>query len=163
MDEGADSGDILSQKEIPIDYSDNARTLYSRITNSALKQIEEFLPALRENNYKRNPQDHRKATYWRKRTQHDGLVDWRMSSRGIYNLVRALSQPYVGAHAIYKSQEFKIWSVSEALRQYPKNIEPGKVIEADNTDYSFTVKCGINAITVVDHELTTLPNTGEYL
>ena len=163
MDEGADSGDILSQVEIPIDYSDNACTLYSKIINIALKQIEDFLPALRKNNYERISQDHSKATYWRKRTQIDGLIDWRMSSRGIYNLVRALSQPYVGANATYKSQEFKIWAVSEGLRQYPQNIEPGKVIEANNTDNSFTIKCGINALTVIEHELTTLPKTGEYL
>ncbi|MBW2554529.1 MAG: methionyl-tRNA formyltransferase [Deltaproteobacteria bacterium] len=163
MDEGADSGDILSQVEIPIDYNDNARTLYSRITNIAIKQIEDFLPVLRKNNYERISQDHNKATYWRKRTQIDGLIDWRMSSRGIYNLVRALSQPYVGANATYKSQEFKIWAVSEKLRQYPQYIEPGKVIEENNTNNSFIIKCGINAITVIEHELTTLPKTGEYL
>jgi methionyl-tRNA formyltransferase len=69
----------------------------------------------------------------------------------------------VGAHATYKSQEFKIWAVSETLRQYPKSIEPGKVIEVDDSDNSFIIKCGIDAITVVEHELTTPPKTGEYL
>ena len=58
MDEGADSGDILSQAEIQIDYKDNASTLYGKITNVALKQIENFLPALIKNNYERTPQDH---------------------------------------------------------------------------------------------------------
>lgn len=28
----------------------------------------------------------------------DGQIDWRMSSRAIYNLVRALTRPYPGAH-----------------------------------------------------------------
>ena len=163
MDEGADSGDILSQTEVPIDYNDNAGTLYSKITKCALRQIEIFLPALTENNYKRIPQDHSTANYWRKRNQNDGLIDWRMPARGIYNLVRALSRPYIGVHAIYKSEEFKIWTVSEIVGQYPNNIEPGKVISVDNGNNTFTVKCGIDTITVTEHELISLPKAGEYL
>ncbi len=163
MDEGADSGDIVSQEEIPIDYSDNARTLYSKITQCALKQIEDFLPDLINNNYERTPQDHSKATYWRKRAQNDGLIDWRMPAGGIYNLVRALSRPYAGAHATYKAEEYKIWSVSEATGHYPQNIEPGKVLNVDKTTNIFTVKCGLGALSVTEHELLSMPKTGEYL
>ena len=163
MDEGADSGDILSQKEVIIEHSDNACTLYNKISKCALKQIEGFLPALIKNNYERIPQDHSKATYWRKRTKNDGLIEWRMPARGIYNLVRALSRPYVGAHALHKAEAFKVWSVSEASEQYSQKIEPGKVVEVDEAENSFTVKCGIGAVIVEEHELTTLPKTGDYL
>ena len=163
MDEGADSGDILSQEGVPIEYSDNASTLYNKITTCALNQIEDFLPALIKNDFKKIPQDHSKATYWRKRTKNDGLIDWRMPARGIYNLVRALSRPYVGAHVIYKSEEYKVWSVSEIPGHYPQNMEPGKVIEVDKADNTFTVKCGIGALSITEHELTSLPETGEHL
>ena len=163
MDEGADSGDILSQSEIAIDYSDNASTLYSKITKCALKQIESFYPVLTKKNYERTPQDHSKANYWRKRNQNDGLIDWRMPARGIYNLVKALSQPYVGAHVIYKLKEFKIWAVSEIHGQNPNNIEPGKIISVDKINNTFTVKCGTDTIFVTKHEFTSLPEAGEYL
>ncbi len=33
-----------------------------------------------------------------------------MPARGIYNLVKALSQPYVGAHVIYKLKEFSFFA-----------------------------------------------------
>jgi len=46
MKEGVDNGDILSQKDYEILYEDDARTLYEKVTNLALKQIEEFLPKL---------------------------------------------------------------------------------------------------------------------
>lgn len=164
MDEGADSGDILSQAEIPIAYSDSACTLYRKITACALKQIEAFLPSLFNNSYERVAQDHSKATYWRKRTFNDGLIDWRMPARGIYNLVRALTKPYAGAHALCRSKPFKIWSALEApAGDYPRAIEPGKVIEVLTSDKTFTVKCGIGAIKVTGHELTSLPENGEYL
>ena len=55
MDEGADSGNLLSQRPVSIDYADNARTLYNKVTQTALKQIEEFLPALEIGNYPNVP------------------------------------------------------------------------------------------------------------
>lgn len=163
MDGGADSGDILSQREISIAYTDTSKTLYEKITESALQQIEFFLPGLTQNQYERVTQDHTKATYWRKRTEHDGLIDWRMPARGVYNLVRALTRPYVGAHAHYETKTFKIWSVSEKVDSHSPFVEPGKVFAVDRMANSFTVKCGIDAITVVEHELQSLPKTGDYL
>ncbi|MFQ8877714.1 MAG: hypothetical protein ACLR7N_03875 [Roseburia hominis] len=44
----------------------------------------------------------RGGNVWRKRGKRDGEIDWRMSSRAIYNLVRALTKPYVGAHFVYR-------------------------------------------------------------
>ena len=67
MDECADSGDILSQQRLSIRDSDDAGTLHKRMTQTALKQIEEFVPILARRSYKRIPQDHSKANYWRKR------------------------------------------------------------------------------------------------
>ena len=58
MDEGADNGDILSQKFIKIDYQDDAQSLYSKIISIASGQIEEFVPMLKNGTYKRMTQDH---------------------------------------------------------------------------------------------------------
>ena len=41
MDEGADTGDIISQEKIKI-IDDNAFSLYNKIINVALKQIVSF-------------------------------------------------------------------------------------------------------------------------
>ena len=46
MNEGIDSGEILSQKSFDILESDNARTLYDKFVNIALLQIEDFLVPL---------------------------------------------------------------------------------------------------------------------
>ena len=34
-----------------------------------------------------------------------------MTSQAIYNLVRALTKPYVGAHINYKEKEIIVWKV----------------------------------------------------
>jgi methionyl-tRNA formyltransferase len=160
MDNGADSGDILSQKSINISYSDNAQTLYKKLTSLALIQIEEFIPRLQSNNYKRVPQEHTKANIWRKRGKKDGLIDFRMSSKAIYNLVRALSKPYVGAHIEYKGDDIIIWRVEE-LEYKLDNIEPGQILESNKDN--IIVKCYDGAIKIIEHEFTNLPYKGEYL
>jgi methionyl-tRNA formyltransferase len=61
MDEGIDSGDILSQEDVEIYETDTVRTLYDRLIETARRQI----LTLDINN--RTPQDHSQATYMRKR------------------------------------------------------------------------------------------------
>ena len=41
------------------------------------------------------------------------MIDWRMSSINIYNLVRALTRPYVGATFIYKDKHIKVWKARD--------------------------------------------------
>ena len=48
MDDGADSGDILDQRPIAIMQSDDAKSLYQRITQAAICQIRDFVPRLLE-------------------------------------------------------------------------------------------------------------------
>lgn len=160
MDEGADSGDILSQKEFEVLPSDDAASLYEKVTHIALEQIELFLPQLQNGTYTKTPQDHTQANYWRKRTQKDGLIDFRMNSTTIYNLVRALTKPYVGAHLLYQEQEIKVWCV-ERVECRHHNIEPGKVLESKNG--TCTVKTADGAIKILKHTFSHLPKEGEYL
>jgi methionyl-tRNA formyltransferase len=163
MDEGADSGDILSQKKIEIKYEDDAMSLYNKTIEIAKKQLEEFLPDLEKFSYKRIPQDHSKSNYWRKRTKEDGKIDFRMCSRAIFNLVRGLTRPYVGAHLIYNGNEIKIWKVKELDCVGFENIEPGKVIDVNPSRNSVVIKAYDKCIEIIEHEFETLPKIGEYI
>ena len=109
MDKGADSGDILSQVEILISYEDDAGSLYEKAVQTACLQIKELFPSLVDGTFNKINQNHQCANLWRRRREHDGMIDFRMGSRAIYNLVRALTRPYVGAHLIYGSNMVKIW------------------------------------------------------
>ena len=144
MDEGADSGDVLSQEIIPIEYEDDASSLYGRITQCALRQLDDLLPSLVDGSFQVQKQDEAKANTWRKRSKIDGLIDFRMPSRGIYNLVRALAAPYPGAHFVYRDQELIVWKAVEVPCS-EVNIEPGRVVSVTN---GIAIKCGINAIQI---------------
>ncbi|CAN1498979.1 Fmt Methionyl-tRNA formyltransferase [Burkholderiaceae bacterium] len=161
MDEDADSGDLLSQDLISINDNDDARTLYEKITKTALSQIEVFLPKLISGNFQKIKQNSNLSNIWRKRNQSDGLVDWRMSAKSIHNLVRALSRPYIGAGFFFGNAEVKIWK-TELVSAVYSNIEPGKVIEIECGLYP-VVKCGEKAIKLIEFEPKLSLTKGAYL
>ena len=100
------------------------------------------------------------SNIWRKRVKTDGQIDFRMESQAIYNLVRALSKPYVGAHINYKEKEITVWKV-EIVENKQNNIESGKVL--DINEDKILVKTYDGAIRITHHEFKKLPNIGEYL
>ena len=160
MDEGADSGDILSQTDFDISHTDNAQTLYNKVTKIALSQIEEFIPQLMNGTYVTVQQDKQIANTWRKRSNIDGEIDFRMSSEAIYNLVRALTKPYIGAHIKYKKKDIIVWK-AKMIENKQNNIENGKVLHSCKN--SILVKTFDGAIEFTEHEFKELPMTGEYL
>jgi len=162
MDEGADTGDILSQKEFVINFEDDANVLYNRLIENALIQIEEFCNQLENENYTRIKQDTTIGNTWRKRGKKDGIIDFRMGSSLICNLTRALAKPYLGAHIEYNGTDVKIWEVE--LSEYDttnNNIEPGKVLSI--LENKIEIKTGDSAIWLVNHEFEELPQIGTYI
>lgn len=160
MDEGADTGDILSQMEIPVLFEDDASSLYSKMTSIALLQITNFLPWLQKNEYVLTPQKRNTGNSWRKRGKNDGLIDFRMTTNAICNLVRALTKPYAGAHCIYNNEEIKIWSVKPGYNQQ-RNLEPGKVLGIKNN--SIEIKTFDSSVLLITHNFTEMPVVGTYL
>lgn len=160
MQEGVDNGDILSQMDFKIEYEDDAQTLYNKVTSIALTQIEQFLPELENKTFITISQDHNIANTWRKRGKPDGKIDFRMGSEAIYNLVRALTKPFIGAHLTYNGDDVAIWKV-EVIRSNQHNIESGKVLESN--DNYLVIKTYNGAIKIINHEFKVLPKVGEYL
>lgn len=161
MDTGADTGKVVSQKTIEITYEDDAGSLYDKVMKTAVVQLEEVIQDFK--NGKINLINHLpdEGNSWRKRGKEDGKIDWRMSSRNIYNLVRALSRPYVGAHFIHNNDEYKVWKVKEVFEDGYENIEPGKIIRVISNN-TFVVKAGENLIEVLECDTIEIKE-GEYL
>lgn len=160
MDEGADTGDILSQELIEIDEADDAQSLYNKIISVAMAQLEDFVLALESGNYKRIPQDKSTGNTWRKRGTEDGKIDWRMNAKNIHNLVRGLTRPYVGAHFEYDDKDIIVWKTTIS-DEGDDNIEPGKVIDLKNGLPQ--IKCGAGLILLEEIEPLIEINKGEYL
>lgn len=161
MDEGVDSGDIWGQKEFNIDMLDNASTVYRRIERLSAEILKENIPDLEKGVVKKIRQNSSLANYWRKRVKVDGQIDWRMSSKRIYDLVRALTMPYPGAHCLLRDREHKIWktAIVEDAEKF-QHLEPGRVI---STQPRLRIKTGDGAIDILEHDIHPRPDVGDCL
>jgi len=97
MIEKPDAGDIVGQKAVDIEFEDTARILYDKLCIAATEMLAEVLPLIREGRAPRIRQDVTKGSYYGGRRPDDGRIDWGRSAVSIYNLIRAVTDPYPGA------------------------------------------------------------------
>ncbi len=139
MDEGADSGDILCQEIFPVDSAETASTLYQKHCDSLRRMFNQMVPDLIIEQGKRQPQDHSKATYCAKRIANDGLIDWSLPAKAIWQLIRAATKPYPGAFTFYQGRKLIIWE-ADLIGTGPYWGVPGQIQQID--EGGVLVQCG---------------------
>lgn len=156
-----DAGDILSQKRITLEDSEDANSLYEKLLFVGEQQVVEMTMNIMCQTITPITQDEHQATYWRKRSRKDGEIDWRMNAKTILQLIKALTKPYVGAHFEYNNVDIIIWR-AKILECYDiENIEPGKIVNVNEN--SFVVKTGDKLVQILEYEGDFIPREGEYL
>ena len=83
-----------------------------------------------------------------------------MTATWIFNLVKALTVPYAGAHLEFQSMDIKIWEAEEGGYAHD-NIEPGSILDIIGS--KIKVKCDGGSVWLTRHDFINLPHKGEYL
>jgi methionyl-tRNA formyltransferase len=127
MLEKPDSGDIVAQKNVDIDFEDNVYTVYMKMAEAARELMREVLPQLRDGTFTRRPQTGA-SSYFGGRRPEDGIVTWVKDAVTIYNLTRAVTHPYPGAFTYLEGKKLYIW------KAFPEDVPcselPGKIISS---------------------------------
>jgi len=131
IDEGTDTGGILWQKPFPITQEDDAGTLYKKIEDLAAEAIGTFLPQLAGKAYPREKQDDRYATYLRKRAAEDEEIKRTETQATIFNLVRASTHPYPGAHTFLRDTIVRAWPCPLPDADHLRDFDCGEVLFAE--------------------------------
>ncbi|GJL83791.1 MAG: hypothetical protein DHS20C01_34250 [marine bacterium B5-7] len=121
-----DAGDIVDQEPVTIGPLDSIADVSARILIAARKVLDRQIHSLLTGHAPRRPQDESKATSFSRRNQNDGRIDWSCSAHDIYNLIRAVTQPYPGAFTEVDGQRFIIWWASA---RHEGKGEPGFVVD----------------------------------
>ena len=129
MDEGMDTGPILSQQSMPIDATDTAGTLTAKLAGLGAELVVETLPAYLRGDIDPQPQDDSEATYTRMLCKADGRIDWKRPARDIWLRVRAF-QPWPGTHTFWNGEMLKIIETRPAAWG-PAGMPPGLVVDVD--------------------------------
>ncbi len=160
IDEGSDSGNIISQRLMTISDNDDAQILYDRMLETAASQMDEVVDKVVDEGSLGVPQIEALANYWRKRDWEDGEIDWRMPAKGIQNLVRALYKPYVGAHFTNLEGTFKVWNC-RVIENFSRQFEPGKVLRVNGE--GILVQCGVDSLLLTNVDPIPSIREGDYL
>lgn len=140
LDEGVDSGDIVSQRSILIAPDERARTLYDKVCDGLRDMMREVAAELQAGrSLPRTPQDHSQATYLAKRTADDGWIDWEKPAEEIDRLIRAAGKPYPGAFTVYKDRKLVIWE-ARLLDTFDHIGTPGQILAQQEDEV--VIQCG---------------------
>jgi methionyl-tRNA formyltransferase len=108
IDDGCDTGDIVKQKEVIIDNSDTGADILEKFNKLYVPLVDEILSDFERGRIKPLPQNNENATYFGKRTPHDGRINWGWQKERIRNWVRAQAYPYPGAFTFYEGLDEKV-------------------------------------------------------
>lgn len=149
MVEKPDAGDIVGQKPVAIGSSDTAKTLYDKLCGAAKELLDEVLPLIKKDQIPRQRQNLSQGSYYGGRRPEDGRIDWNKSAAEIYNLIRAVTEPYPGAFALLDNDEkIIIWWAQPAVSK--EAVILGKLVI---TNKEVLVQTGKNAIKLLDIEI----------
>jgi methionyl-tRNA formyltransferase len=110
LDEGVDTGDIISQGVIEIAENTTATDLYKKVDEMHVELISKYWDDIVNDRVVLREQDESNATEWPGRKPEDGELLSSMTMDEADKLVRAVTHPYPGAFYKDGDKIIRIWS-----------------------------------------------------
>lgn len=127
MDEGMDTGPILTQIATKIDPEDTRGSLGERLSKLGAVLLADTLPRWLQGQIEPQPQDDTKATYTRLITKKDGLIDWSLPAVETWRAVRAYN-PWPSARTSWRGTLLKVLA-ARPLPEWAGKGEPGQILD----------------------------------
>ncbi len=108
MDEGLDTGPILMQQEVDILEGETAGQLHDRLSSFAPGLLIKTLQGLAKGTIEKKKQDDSLATFSKKLTKEQGLIDWSWPAERLCGLIRGLD-PWPGAFSYHNGKMLKLF------------------------------------------------------
>jgi methionyl-tRNA formyltransferase len=124
IDAELDTGDILMQREIPIDLKDTAETLGPKLASIGADLMVETLRGLENGQVHPTPQDHSQATLAPILKKEDGRMDFVRTANDLFNRLRGF-QPWPGAFTIFNGKTLQVRR-AQPLKHAVK-LKPGEI------------------------------------
>ncbi|WP_339547027.1 bifunctional UDP-4-amino-4-deoxy-L-arabinose formyltransferase/UDP-glucuronic acid oxidase ArnA [Pseudomonas sp. RA_35y_Pfl2_P32] len=138
----ADAGAIVAQQAVAIERSDTALSLHGKLREAAATLLRDTLPLLIQGKTSETAQDESRATVFGRRTAADGQLLWQQPAERLFNLVRAVTQPYPGAFCAVGEHKLIVWS-AEVIKGNA-GLAPGRVISVD----PLRIACGEDSLVI---------------
>jgi methionyl-tRNA formyltransferase len=139
IDEGMDTGPILLQRKVEIEYSDTAEQLAPRLAGVGAELMIETLDGLEAGTItpRTQPDDGANVTPMLRRNF--AKVDWSMPARQLVNRLRGFT-PWPGLYTKFRGGRIKIFGLDEVSPPPSGDEAPGTILAADPS--GIVVRCG---------------------
>jgi methionyl-tRNA formyltransferase len=129
MVKSADAGAMVDQEGVEIGPRDTAEQAFRKVLPCARVVLARQIDALLAGTVRETPQDEAQANYFGGRKPEDGRIRWTQTSGQIFNLIRAVTDPYPGAFADFGGARLMVWwAEPESPAARGRRGEPGEVL-----------------------------------
>lgn len=136
MDEKIDHGQIIAQKKINIEPTDNFEDLQIKLTNLSAELLVNILPEFIAGKLKASEQNHIQATFTKLIKSADGLINWTKPASDIERQIRAYHL-WPKAHTFWdrndKKKPVRINIMQAVIEKSEQQFESGIVINHNNS------------------------------
>lgn len=137
MNEGLDTGDMLTKVVVPIEDTDTGESLFDKLAEAGAKLLIETIPQIEAGTLKPEPQDDSVSTYAKMIKKEMGLIDWKKEAVVLERLVRGMNS-WPSAYTHFQGKTLKVWEAE--VETCETEAVPGSVVEV--TKNSIKVQTG---------------------
>ena len=137
MNEGLDTGDMLTKVIVPIEDTDTGESLFDKLAEAGAKLLIETIPQIESGEVTPQPQDDSLSTYAKMIKKEMGLIDWKKEAVVLERLVRGMNS-WPSAYTHFNGKTLKVWESEVEMGNH--DVAPGTVVEV--TKNSIKVQTG---------------------
>jgi len=129
MVKAPDAGAVIDQDGVDIGPRDTAEQAFRKVLPCARHVLARQIDALLAGTAKETPQDDAQATYFSGRKPEDGRIVWSKTSQQIFNLIRAVTDPYPGAFTEIGGTRLMVWwAEPDSTATKDRYGKPGEIL-----------------------------------
>ncbi len=163
MDEGLDTGDMISKVTVPVLADETGGSLFDKLSEAGAKLLVETLPSLEDGTavFEKQPEESPTA-YAGMIKKSMGDLDWTRPAEELERLIRGLN-PWPSAYTKMDGKTLKIWKAQVLEEEREEDYMPGTILLTEQQEFMVQTGKGILKITELQLEGKKRMDTSSFL
>lgn len=163
MDEGLDTGDMISKVTVPVFADETGGSLFDKLSEAGAKLLVETLPSLEDGTavFEKQPEESPTA-YAGMIKKSMGDLDWTRPAEELERLIRGLN-PWPSAYTKMDGKTLKIWKAQVLEEEREEDHMPGTILLTEQQEFMVQTGKGILKITELQLEGKKRMDTSSFL
>ena len=160
MKEKLDAGDIIYQEPVSIDENDSSSSLHEKFIRIGTDCLLLTLDSISENNFMTHPQDENLATYAKKISKKEAMINWDSPADRIHKKIMAFNTWPI-AETTLSGERIRIHE--SEFRKLDVNGIPGNIKSLDNNLIEVFTKNGVLIIKKIQKDNSKILSSKDFI